>query len=619
MAIQSIIVLPISIGLQFAAAFLAVRLTRKATGGIAWAFIAGALLLMAVRRSISFYNMPNYGTGQAASNAELVALLISILMVLGVAMIGPLFTATRRAEDELLFAHSELEKKVDERTRELNFQKLALDEHAIVSITDAKGNITYANDAFCKISGYSHDELINQNHRILKSDEHSPEFFADLWKMIANGKVWNDNIKNQNKNGSFYWVNATIVPFLNDQGKPFQYIAIRTDITERIEAERRAKEANNAKSEFLSSMSHELRTPMNAILGFAQMLEFNPKEPLTETQKESVNHIMKGGQHLLELINEVLDLAKIEAGKMEMSIEDISVKSVLDECLSLIHSMAEDRGIEITVGNSFDETIEIRTDHTRFRQSLLNLITNAIKYNRPNGTVTLDCHETPGAMLHINVADTGNGISENMLDDLFQPFNRLGAENTEIEGTGIGLTITKQIIEAMDGHIGVDTKIGEGSTFWIELPLSERKLIDEGAAGTQETGYDTKPLPDIEGTVLYVEDNPANLQLMEMIIERVEGLSMISAHNAELGIELAKSRYPNLIILDINLPGMDGYDALKKLKNIEKTKDIPIIALSANAMVRDIERGINAGFKQYLTKPIKVEEVVSAIKNVIQG
>ena len=451
-----------------------------------------------------------------------------------------------------------------------------------------------------------------------------------MWKVIANGKVWQGDIKNKNKNKNknkgYYWVRTTIVPNLNEEGKPFEYLGIRTEITENInleidlmKAKEDADEANEAKSKFLSSMSHELRTPMNAILGFAQMLEFNPKEPLSETQKGSVDHIMKGGQHLLELINEVLDLAKIEAGKMEMSFDDVSVSPVLDECLALVSTMAEENGIEVSIEEDCETMLEIHTDQTRFKQSLLNLMTNAVKYNRENGKVIINCHATPSGMLHIAVSDTGDGIPEDMVDQLFQPFSRLRAENSEIEGTGIGLTITKQLIESMGGHIGVESEIGRGSTFWIELPLSERKLIEDGIEGTQEASDGAKLLPSIDGSILYVEDNPANLKLMEMIIEGIEGLTMISTHNAELGIELAKDNNPDMIILDINLPGMDGFAALKKLQSLVKTAEIPVIALSANAMPRDIEKGIKAGFKNYLTKPIKVEEVVNTIKEIVEG
>ena len=396
-------------------------------------------------------------------------------------------------------------------------------------------------------------------------------------------------------------------------------------LTERRNAEKSlesareiADKANKAKSEFLSSMSHELRTPMNAILGFAQMLDYNPKEPLTTAQKKSVDHILKGGQHLLELINEVLDLAKIESGKMEMSIEDVSIRNVLDECLSLVQTMAENQGIEIIVAEGFDKPVVIRSDYTRARQALLNLISNAVKYNRENGKIVLNCYVATNGMLRISVTDTGEGISKDKLDELFQPFSRLGAENTEIEGTGIGLVITKQIIESMGGRIDVESEIGKGTTFWLELPLSESGQAKDLEAKMIEEQGAPKQLSNVNGTILYVEDNPANLNLMEMIVERTEGLSMISAHNAELGLELAVNKKPQMIILDINLPGMDGFAALKKLQKMESTKNIPVIALSANAMNKDIRKGLDAGFKQYLTKPIKIDEVADAIEVTIK-
>jgi PAS domain S-box-containing protein len=393
-------------------------------------------------------------------------------------------------------------------------------------------------------------------------------------------------------------------------------VGVRIDITELKEAKEIADNANKAKSEFLSSMSHELRTPMNAILGFGQMLDFNPKEPLTEAQKKCVDHIMKGGMHLLELINDILDLARIEAGKVDMSIEDISPAKVLDECHSLIANLAEKRGITLSLPDKVDDLIRVRADHTRFKQVLLNLMSNAVKYNRDNGTVSVSFEEVENYTLRIAVTDTGEGISAKNQNELFKPFSRLGAENTEIEGTGIGLVVCKDLIELMSGDIGMESKVGTGSTFWIKLPLS--KSNKDQAANSNEEISSQAMKDGISGQILYVEDNPDNLMLMELVVARVEGLTMISTHTGELGIEMARFEKPDAIILDINLPGMDGYKVLKKLKSYDDTKNIPVLALSAAATKHDIEKGMEAGFLQYMTKPINVPDVLKVIKDLLE-
>jgi PAS domain S-box-containing protein len=401
------------------------------------------------------------------------------------------------------------------------------------------------------------------------------------------------------------------------------WVGIHVDITAIKEAMESADKANLAKSEFLSAMSHELRTPMNAILGFAQMLDYNPKEPLSKLQKESVDHILKGGQHLLELINDILDLARIEAGRVELSIENISPMKILDECLSLITNMAEERGIEISTPEPGEEVPAVLADHTRFKQVLLNLMSNAVKYNRENGTVFIQFEKTTGAnleaaagaMLRISVTDTGAGIPEEKQIELFKPFSRLGAENSEIEGTGIGLVVCKDLVDLMNGAVGMQSEVGKGSSFWFELPLAEAA---HGGTRSSPEDLTEELISDVSGTLLYVEDNPDNLKLMELIVARMEGMAMISTHTGELGIELARAEKPELIILDINLPGMNGIETLKKLQIHESTRNIPVLALSAAATARDIEKGMEAGFLRYLTKPILVPEVMEAIQTVMK-
>lgn len=401
-------------------------------------------------------------------------------------------------------------------------------------------------------------------------------------------------------------------------------VGLRVDITplklaqEKLrQAKEEADKANRAKSDFLSSMSHELRTPMNAILGFGQMLQYLPDSPLTPSQARCVEHILKGGEHLLQLINEILDLARIEAGKVTLSIEDVALDGVIKECLSLTQSLADKRAITLNSASG-DQGLRVRADYTRLKQVLLNLISNAIKYNREGGRVDLTCSESGPGMLRVRVTDTGPGIPADRQGELFKPFSRLGAEGSEIEGTGIGLTITRQLVELMGGSIGLVSVVGEGTSFWVDLPLAEREVtaVELSVAATEagDEGAIAR-----RGTLLYVEDNPANLQLMEMIAGNLRHLTMLSAHNAELGLELAECHLPDLIFMDINLPGMSGLEALQKLRANPLTRHIPVIALTANATRRDIERGVEAGFNQYLTKPIKVDEVIAIIRKVIEG
>ena len=381
--------------------------------------------------------------------------------------------------------------------------------------------------------------------------------------------------------------------------------------THLAQARREADEANRAKSEFLSRMSHELRTPLNAILGFGQLMQASGATPLTPQQATCVEHILAAGDHLLQLINDILDLARIEAGKVQLSLEDVHVEMVVQECLTMTDTMAARHRVQVLTGDLGPAGLTVTADHTRLRQVLLNLVSNAIKYNRTGGTVTLSCTTAPDGRPRLLVADTGHGIPESRRDQLFRPFSRLGAERKEIEGTGIGLTITKQLVEMMGGSIGYASVEGKGTTFWVDL-----------VPGSQAADMAALPDPDhaadgSAGTILYVEDNPANIQLLRMIVGQLGRFTLVTTHTAELGLELAEVHRPQLILMDINLPGMDGFEALELLKRNPATRDIPVVALTADATERSIRRGEAAGFRHYLSKPINVERVSEVIRSVM--
>ncbi|MCB1954462.1 MAG: response regulator [Rhodocyclaceae bacterium] len=482
----------------------------------------------------------------------------------------------------------------------------ALDEHAIVSVGDERGHIVHVNDRFVEISGYSREELIGRNHRIVRSGEHSQAFFKALWDTIASGQIWRGEICNRRKDGTLYWVSATIVPFRGNGVTPTRYVSIRTDITAVKALEREAKEANAAKSDFLSRMSHELRTPMNAILGFVQLLELDPS--LGEDQLDWVGEISRAGQHLLSLLDDILDLTRIESGRIHLSIEPVALQPLLVECRDLMSPIAERSHIQLALEATGD--VLLRADRVRLKQALLNLMSNAIKYNRPAGSVAVSMAGAGDGRVRISVTDTGPGIPEAKLGQLFEPFNRLGAEHSEVEGTGIGLCIVSTLCELMGGSVGVDSRVGEGSTFWIDLPTDDRVVEVAPAAVAGSKPAEAAPAEGLH-TVLYIEDNPINLRLVERIFEMRSHIELISAHEPGLGLELAKLRVPELILLDINLPGMDGYEVLKRLRADPELAPIPVVALTASAMPGDIERGKRAGFNDYLTKPINVADLLA--------
>ena len=505
--------------------------------------------------------------------------------------------------------------------------------------TDEKGIIQLFNGGAERMLGYTAAEVVN---KITPSDIHDPEevqarahqLSVELATTIAPGfealaykasRGIEDiyDLTYIRKDGSRFPASISITALRDDYADLIGYLLIGSDSSARKRAESELKEAvaaadkaNRAKTDFLSGMSHELRTPLNAILGFAQLME-SDTSPQTPSQKRNLNHILKAGWYLLELINEILDLALIESGKITLSGEPVSLPEIMLECRAMIEPQALKRGIGMNFSR-FDIPYFVKADRTRVKQVFINLLFNAIKYNKPGGAVSVEYTLVSAETIRISIRDTGAGIAPEQLGQLFQPFNRLGKEAGAEEGTGIGLVVTKRLVELMGGAIGVDSSVGVGSVFWIELKLTTAPQLTIGQAvhivQPQSAQPDSTPLR----TLLYVEDNPANLELVEQLIARRPDLRLLSAPDADLGIEFARAYAPEVILMDINLPGISGIEALKILRADPSTAYIPVIALSANAVPRDIERALNAGFFNYLTKPIKVEQFMEALDKALE-
>ena len=677
------------------------------------------------------------------------------------------FSETVKMRAERAREHNRIQYLLKQKLYEQAREYQALNQHAIVSIADRAGRITEVNNKFCEISGYSRQELIGQNHRLVKSQRHSPAFYEHLWATISSGQVWQGEICNRSKQGAEYWVQSTIAPFMDEQGEIYQYVSIRTDITQiknlEIEQKRRlfeqgervkewrclsrimdllsddildddfllqkvvnsippgwrepkdtcakiefrgqsfsttnftetqwcqtsftdddqfgikltvcrlypkssemddgygvlldeeqrlldnialqimqtfkrreaqraikqameqAEKANRAKSDFLSAMSHELRTPLNSIIGFSQLLELSD---VSEKQKKQLHTIATSGKHLLSLINDVLEFAKLESGKIQLNIEPLDVRPIIDQVVALIESHAYAQKVEIKVA-PWTCTYLIKADPIRFKQVILNLMSNGVKYNRPNGSIELRwrIEEVKGADYWVfEVQDSGVGIAEEDFGRLFEPFDRLGHESSSIEGTGIGLSITKDLVEQMGGRIEVESKLGIGTTFKVYLPLAIEQPVSlhgvsapvssgkEAERKHSESKSETPPLK-----VLYVEDNLSNIKLMAEVVQLIEGVELRIAPSAENGLQQAKDWLPHLILLDINLPGMNGDESIghfKALPNYENTGYPVIYAVTANVLDGQIQKYQSLGFDEVIAKPFELAEIIERVKSV---
>jgi PAS domain S-box-containing protein len=544
--------------------------------------------------------------------------------VIGFLLIGTDNTARKQVEAE--------QAVLDQRLRDQHFYTRSLIESNMDPLitTDPRGIISDVNQQMEMLTGRTRDELIGAPFKGCFTEPLRAE--EAIARVLHEGKVANYELTALARDGRQTVVSFNATTF-HDRDRVLQGVfAAARDVTERKQfehalqetnvelqaARESAEKANLAKSEFLSSMSHELRTPLNAVLGFAQLMasEVPPPGP---RQQRSIDQILKGGWYLLRLINEILDLSMIEAGKVTMSQESMSINDVLQDCKGMIEPQASKRGITLTFPER-GKVFYVHADRTRIKQVMINLLSNAIKYNGIGGAVIVQCADSAEGRVRISVRDTGAGMSADQLAQLFQPFNRLGQHDGGEEGTGIGLVVTKQLVELMGGQIGVESAVGAGTVFWVEFAgsapptLALDNIDDLSLARHQIAPGESSGQP----TLLYVEDNPANLALVEQLIARRGDLKLLTAIDGHLGIELARAYLPEVILMDINLPGISGYGALKRLREDPVTAHIPVLALSANAVPRDIEKGLEAGFFRYLTKPIRVHEFMNALDLALQ-
>jgi PAS domain S-box-containing protein len=465
-----------------------------------------------------------------------------------------------------------------------------------------------------RIYGVSLEERRGQNSLNIVLKEDRDHVAVELRRLFegADGTLTSYRFRAHHVDGHMVSIETRGRLIRDEAGREARAVLVSRDVTvataaEAVlqEAKEAAERANTAKSEFMSRMSHELRTPLNSVLGFAQILEMELKSP---DQLEMVGFIHNSGKYLLELINEVLDISRIESGHISVMIEPIVLQDLEKECIELVRPQANELGITILSPSDYD--FHVLGDQQRLKQVMLNLLSNAIKYNRPNGSVTISCAPQPRSKVRLSVSDTGPGISPDLVERLFTPFDRLDAETSGIEGTGLGLALSKGLVEAIGGTMGIESTVGSGSTFWIELPNA--KAPKTALAGTPPTP-ELRAANPAESTVLYIEDDVANVQLVERLLMQRPNINLITSLFGRLGIELAQQHRPDLILLDVHLADLHGFEVLERLQGDSRTIDIPVVVLSADATTWQRRRFRNAGVYEYLSKPLDLQQLLDVI------
>lgn len=501
------------------------------------------------------------------------------------------------------------ERKRQQEALEEQAELLGLVQDAVIART-LDGTITYWNRTAEEYYGWAADEALGEvSHHLLRTE--FPEPRDEVIQTVLRDGRWEGELAHVRRNGTKIVVASRWALRRDDRGEAFEFLEVNNDITARKQAEGalvvardEAERANRAKSEFLSRMSHELRTPLNAILGFGQVLEMDDLRP---EQRDDVKEIIRGGKHLLEVINEILDISRIETGRFALSLEPVPLLQLVDDTVALVRPLANKRGITISIDRGEEQGLHVHADQQRLKQVFLNLLSNAVKYNRDAGQVAVSITQHEDSV-GVAIADTGAGIPRDKMHRLFSPFDRLGAEQTEVEGTGLGLAISKRLVEVMGGSISVESSPGEGSVFAVELAPAQG---DD--AGGEETTAGSEWEHGAGGRVLYIEDNLSNLALVRRLIARRRGIELLTATTGTKGIDIAVQERPDVVLLDLHLPDLDGSELLAHLQNDPRTAAIPVVVVSADATPGQISRLREAGAAGYLTKPIDVRAFMDTL------